>query len=188
MDSYNHGIQQIFVSFCRTKECIIKLKKLLIESGWEEKQLPKIIAKIESRQGLLNLHEIANEADAILVDRGDLSREIRISLIPGIVENIIATCNKYKIPCYIATNVLDSMMKEKLPSRAEISDIYNLLSLGAAGFVLAAEAAIGDHPIESVEVIRYMSAVFYHQKNNTGIIPSPKEVVPSMNEPWISWL
>ena len=84
--------------------------------------------------------------------------------------------------------ILDSMMKEKLPSRAEISDIYNLLSLGASGFVLAAEVAIGDHPIESVEVIKYMSSVFFHQKNNTGVTPNPREIVPSMNEPLKSWL
>ena len=109
-------------------------------------------------------------------------------MIPGIVENIILVCKKHRTPCYIATNVLDSMMKDILPSRAEISDIYNLLSLGASGFVLAAEVAIGEHPIESVEVIKYMSAVFSYQKENTGISPCPKEIVPSMKEPLLSWL
>ena len=187
-NSLNHNVQEIFVSFCREKECIDLLKKMLIQSGWHDERLPKIIAKIENRQGLLNLGEIARAADAILIDRGDLSREIRIAMIPGIVENIIFTCKKFDTPCYIATNVLDSMMKEKLPSRAEISDIYNLLSLGVSGFVLAAEVAIGNHPIESVEVIKYMCSVFFHQKSKTGIIPNPKEIVPTMNEPLKSWL
>ena len=186
-NSRKHDIQEIFVSFCKTKDCILSLKKMLIESGWQEGKLPRIIAKIESRQGLLNLIEIASVSDAILVDRGDLSREIKISLIPGIVENIIATCIKHEIPCYIATNVLDSMMKEKLPSRAEISDIYNLLFRGVR-ICFVAEAAIGDHPIESVEVIKYMSSVFFHQKTTTGITPSPKEIVPGTNEPLLSWL
>ena len=186
--SFNHNVKAIFVSFCKGEECIQALKKMLVESGWSKNQLPKIVAKIECRQGFLNLEKIANAADAILVDRGDLSREIKISIIPGIVENIIKTCKKNHKPCYIATNVLDSMMHEKLPSRAEISDIYNLLSLGVSGFVLAAEVAIGDHPVESVEVIKYMSSVFFHQKNNSGIIPTPKEIVPSMKEPLTSWL
>ena len=57
-------------------------------------------------------------------------------------------------PCYVATNVLDSMMIEELPSRAEISDIFNLLDMGVAGFVLAAEVAIGRHPVESVQVVK----------------------------------
>ena len=187
-NSIEHNLHEIYVSFCNDADCIQLLKALLIQSGWNKDSLPKIIAKIESRQGLLHLEEIASAADGVLVDRGDLSREIKISMIPGIVQKIINTCVNQKTPCYVATNVLDSMMSQKLPSRAEISDIYNLLSLGVSGFVLAAEVAIGNHPIESVEVIKYMSSVFLHQKNNTGIIPSPKEIVPSMDEPLLNWL
>ena len=112
VDSHNHNVKEIFVSFCSQKECILSLRNMLIQSGWDEIRLPKIIAKIENRQGLLNLHEITNVADAILVDRGDLSREIKISMIPGIVENIIITCKAHETPCYVATNILDSMMKE----------------------------------------------------------------------------
>ena len=77
--------------------------------------MPKIIAKIESRQGLLHLNTIASVSDAILVDRGDLSREVRISMIPGIVNSIVRTCRDVDVPCYIATNVLDSMMSDSLP-------------------------------------------------------------------------
>ena len=187
-NSKNHDIQEIFISFCSDEDCIHSLKTMLLKSGWGPDQLPKIIAKIESRKGLFNLRSIANAADGILIDRGDLSREIKISMVPGIVETIIMACKECNSPCYIATNILDSMMREKLPSRAEISDIYNLLSLGISGFVLAAEVAIGNHPIESVEVVKYMSSIFFHHKNNTGIIPSPREVVPSMKEPLLSWL
>tara|TARA_B100000674_G_scaffold8912_1_gene6859 strand:- start:3656 stop:4729 length:1074 start_codon:yes stop_codon:yes gene_type:complete len=187
-DSSSRNIQEIFVSFCSGKECIMSLKTMLTQSGLSYAKMPKIIAKIESRQGLLNLEKIIKVADGILIDRGDLSREVKISMIPGIVAKIIKTCKKHDISCYIATNVLDSMMNDKLPSRAEISDIYNLLSLGTSGFVLAAEVAIGNHPVESVEVIKYMSSIYFHQKNNTGIIPSPKEIVPTMNEPLLSWL
>ena len=102
------------------------------------------------------------------VDRGDLSREIRISMIPGILGQIINRCKETQVPWFVATNVLDSMLDNKLPSRAEISDIYNLLSAGISGFVLAAEVAIGENPVESVEVIKYMSSVFQHQKDKRG--------------------
>ena len=183
-----HNVEEIYVSFCSGEECIQSLKEILHKSGYKDNQMPEIIAKIESKKGLLNLEKIVKAADGILVDRGDLSREVKISMIPGIVENIILVCKKYRTPCYIATNILDSMMKDILPSRAEISDIYNLLSLGASGFVLAAEVAIGEHPIESVEVVKYMSAVFSYQKENAGILPCPKKIVPSMKEPLLSWL
>ncbi|WP_390130867.1 pyruvate kinase [Synechococcus sp. HIMB2401] len=187
-ESLRHGIKEIYVSFCGSSKCITQVKNMLREAGWSEDNLPKIIAKIENRQGLLDLENIVEEADGILIDRGDLSREIKISMIPGIVNKVIKTCVTRDTPCYVATNVLDSMMVSKLPSRAEISDIYNLLSFGISGFVLAAEVAIGSHPVESVEVVRYMSSVFFDQKFQAGIIPSTQEVIPDIKEPLLSWL
>ena len=128
LNSFKHNIKEIYVSFCDSRETIDHLKTLLYESGWTDKNMPLIIAKIESRRGLLNLNEIIKSADGILVDRGDLSREMRISTVPHVVASIIQRCNSFGIPCYVATNVLDSMMVEALPSRAEISDMYHLLS------------------------------------------------------------
>ena len=187
-DSFEHEIKEIYISFCSNKETILTLKSMLLEAGWSHENMPKLIAKIENRRGILNLEEIMHSADAILIDRGDLSRELRISMIPGIVKNIIESCSSSKVPCFVATNILDSMMTDDIPSRSEISDIYHLLSMGISGFVLAAEVAIGNHPIESLEVIQYMANIFYHEKNNTGIIPHPQEVIPSLKEPLNSWL
>ena len=188
LESKKHGVREVYISFCSSSNSIQNAKSLLLDANWSAETLPKIIAKIENRMGLLNLEAIANQADGILIDRGDLSREIKISMIPGIVNQIVERCSAIGKPCYIATNVLDSMLTDSLPSRAEISDIYNLLSIGISGFVLAAEMAIGDHPVESLEVIKYMSSVFHHQKNKTGIIPHPSEVIPSIKEPLLSWL
>ena len=122
-----YNVESIYLSFCNDAQQIKEVKNILISSGYSPASLPKIIAKIESKKGLLNLLEILNVADAILIDRGDLSREIRISNIPQVVSSIISTCRQYSKPCYVATNILDSMLVETLPSRAEISDIHNLL-------------------------------------------------------------
>ena len=184
----NHDVKEIYISFCNTPDAIKEIKEILLRNRCRQEQMPSIIAKIESRKGLLKLHEIAKEADGILVDRGDLSRELRISMIPGIINNIIRLCKDYNTPCYIATNVLDSMMTDPLPSRAEISDLYNLLESGVSGFVLAAEMAIGKNPVESLQVIQHMIQVYYHQKNNTGIIPYPHESIFNIQEPLNPWL
>ena len=105
-----------------------------------------LISKIENKQGLKNIEQIAQSSDGLLVDRGDLSREISISMIPSAVNLVLDIGLKHNTPVYIATNVLDSMMSNSLPSRAEISDMHNLFKQGVAGMVLAAEAAIGDRP------------------------------------------
>ena len=132
--------------------------------------------------------DIIHCSDGILIDRGDLSREVKISRIPGLVASIVKASREYATPCYVATNGLDSMLVDSLPSRAEISDIYSLFSMGVSGLVLAAEMAIGKHPVESVQAIKIMANVYYHQKQNTGILPLPEEIVPDIQEPLKSWL
>tara|TARA_Y100001968_G_scaffold332488_1_gene390841 strand:+ start:1301 stop:2374 length:1074 start_codon:yes stop_codon:yes gene_type:complete len=127
----------------------------------------KIVAKIETKKSLINISEICSVSDAVLIDRGDLSREINISNIPIAVSSIIKQAKIYGIPVYVATNVLDSMMIASLPSRAEISDIYNLLEKGVYGLVLAAETAIGEHPEQSVAILKYMQSKF--DLNDLGI-------------------
>ena len=93
--------------------------------------------------GVSNVNEIIELSDKILLDRGDLSREITIPSVPIAVFNILKLAQN-KSEVLIATNVLDSMMHSNLPSRAEISDIFNHLADGASGIVLAAEVAIGN--------------------------------------------
>ena len=140
-------------------------------SGDEIKRLRKffdypinIIAKIESKKGIKNLKNILNEANAILIDRGDLSREVSIERIPELQKKIIKSSKKNKKPVYVATNLLESMVVKRDPTRAEVNDIYNTLIDGANGLVLAAETAIGKYPRECIEMILRVSKVF--QKNH----------------------
>lgn len=150
----------IFISFVNKASDIQDFKK-------SYKKDLKIISKIETEMGVENFEEICKVSDGILIDRGDLSREISISNIPIIVNNLIKKANENNTPIYIATNVLDSMMNSPLPSRAEISDIYNLLEKGIQGLVLAAETAIGENPVQSVAVIQYMRLKNFHKNNDS---------------------
>lgn len=112
-----------------------------------------LISKIECQNGLLNLDEIIEHSDAVLIDRGDLSREVPIERIPGLQKTIISHANNARKPVYVATNLLESMIIEPGPTRAEVNDVFHTLNSGANGLVLAAETAIGSHPIECGSMI-----------------------------------
>ncbi len=112
-----------------------------------------IISKIESKKGLRNLSDILKEADNILIDRGDLSKEIPLHEIPKKQKEIIAKAIKSKTPVYVATNLLESMVTRMEPTRAEVNDVYNTLIDGATGLVLAAETAIGKYPDKCIDMI-----------------------------------
>jgi len=113
-----------------------------------------IIAKIESRRGLRNLAEIADAADAILIDRGDLSREIPIAAIPFAQRHIVDEVRRHDKPVFVATNLLETMVERSEPNRAEVNDIVSTLEMGASGLVLAAETAIGAYPLAAVRMSR----------------------------------
>jgi len=126
-----------------------------------------VIAKIECRNGLTNLDAIAEKADALLIDRGDLSREIPIEQIPALQKMITARAKHHKRKVYVATNLLESMVKDPTPTRAEINDVFNTLLDGADGLVLAAETAIGAHPIGCANMIVKLVQEFEQRENRT---------------------
>ncbi len=143
------GVKDFSLSFTNTAEDVLKMRQLVGESS-------TIISKIESINGLLNLDEILNVADSILIDRGDLSREVPIEKIPFLQRRIISQCKSAKIPVYVATNLLETMIEAKSPTRAEVNDVASTLLMGANGLVLAAETAIGLHPVDSVKMINLL--------------------------------
>jgi len=139
------GIDHVALSFASSATEVKALREMF--------EYPiAIISKIESTQGLRNLREIAEESDALLIDRGDLSRDIPIQKIGTIQQYILQFGSENNIPVYVATNLLDTMMHGIQPSRAEISDMTSVLLSGAAGLVLAAETAIGGYPVEAVRM------------------------------------
>tara|TARA_Y100001970_G_C14180901_1_gene829770 strand:- start:713 stop:1672 length:960 start_codon:yes stop_codon:yes gene_type:complete len=117
----------------------------------------KNIFKIETSKAVNNFEEIIKYGNNFLIDRGDLSKEIGIYKIPEIQRRLIKIKNRFKNKkIYIATNLLESMIYNGYPTRAEANDIYSSIEMGADGLVLAAETAIGKYPIECVEFLKKM--------------------------------
>ena len=113
-----------------------------------------LISKIETKKAYKNIKEITRSSNAILIDRGDLSRYYPIDAIPIIQKLIINEAKLLNTECYIATNLLESMIVNFYPTRAESNDIFSCLELGAKGLVLAAETAIGEYPKECVSFVK----------------------------------
>ena len=96
----------------------------------------------------------------MLIDRGDLSKDIKIENVPIIQRKIIHEAKKNRKNVYVATNFLESMILNSYPTRAEVNDIYNTIEMGAKGLVLAAETAIGKNPQECVKILQRIIKVF----------------------------
>jgi pyruvate kinase len=114
----------------------------------------KIISKIECVDALDNLTEIIDETDYLLIDRGDLSKEVSIEKIPILQKAIITEALKQEKKTFVATNLLESMLHSKMPTRAEVHDVSQTLISGAGGLILAAETAIGNNPFLCVNMIK----------------------------------
>ncbi len=115
------------------------------------------IFKIETKQSVNNFDKIIKEGNNFLIDRGDLSKDISVYKIPETQRKLIRLKNRYKNKkIFIATNLLESMIVNNYPTRAEVNDIYSCIEMGADGLVLAAETAIGKNPIECVKFVNEM--------------------------------
>lgn len=150
-------VNLVNLSFADKKEDIQAVKDLNSDAF--------VISKVETKLGLINIEEIVNVSDAILIDRGDLSREVAIEKIAFAQKEIIKVSKAKNTPVFVATNFLDTMMTSRKPSRAEVNDIMNTLIDGADGLVLAAETAVGKHPVESVNFLESMFIEFEKQKD-----------------------
>lgn len=148
-----------------------------------------IISKIETSLGVSNARQIAAESDEVLIDRGDLSREIGIPSVPIAVSGIANICDQSNTPVNVATNVLDSMMSQKVPSRAEISDIFSLLEKGVGGLVLAAEVAIGQNPVQSTALVKHLVQLYENHRFGLYGIAKPTQPDESLiGKELLNWL
>lgn len=123
-----------------------------------------IISKVECREALENLEEIIEKSDMILVDRGDLGKEIPFEKVPLARKVILAEARKRGKPVIVATNLLESMVHNPFPTRAEINDVIACVLDGAAGLTLASETAIGSRPHDVVRTLRKLIAAADHHK------------------------
>ena len=146
------GFDFIAASFVRTAQDVYDIRNLLNEYDSDI----RIIAKIENREGVNNIDSILAAADAVMVARGDLGVEIDFTELPGIQKNIIERSFSFGKPIVTATQMLDSMIVNPRPTRAEISDVANAIYDGTSAIMLSGETAAGAYPVEALKT---MSAI-----------------------------
>ena len=158
------GFDFIAASFTRTAEDILEIRQILKENDCND---VKIIAKIENREGVNNIDEIIEVADGVMVARGDMGVEIPLEEVPALQKMIIKKVYNKGKEVITATQMLDSMMKNPRPTRAETNDVANAIYDGTSAIMLSGETAAGAYPVEAVKI---MARIALHTENNIDYI------------------
>ncbi|MBE6887414.1 MAG: pyruvate kinase [Ruminococcaceae bacterium] len=145
-----NGYDYIACSFTRSKEDILEVRKILEEYNYTDM---RVIAKLENNEGVENIDEILEVVDGIMVARGDMGVEIDFTEIPRIQKEIIRKCYEAGKPAITATQMLESMIENPRPTRAEVTDVANAIYDGTSAIMLSGETAAGKHPVEAVKTM-----------------------------------
>ncbi len=156
------NVDWVALSFVQQAEDIYKLKKII-----DGKAL--IMAKIEKPSAVKNIDEIIQAADGIMIARGDLGVEMPTERVPIVQKNIIKRCRYFGKPVVVATQMLESMISNLVPTRAEASDVANAIYDGTDAVMLSGESAIGDYPVESVSTMNSIIENVEKDKNNFNL-------------------
>ncbi len=160
-----NSVDYIALSFVGHRDDIIKLRSLIKENGGNQ----KIIAKVERKEAVENLIGIIEEADGIMIARGDLGNEFPLEKIPFVQHHIIVETKKRNKMVIVATQMLLSMVENPTPTRAEVSDVAYAILDGADGIMLSEESAIGKYPLEAVQMMERIAQVAEIHRNSTII-------------------
>ncbi len=147
--SLNHDVDWVSISFVRSAKDIEKVREVIEDYGSNI----RLIAKIEKHEAIKNIDSIIGTSHGVMVARGDLGAEIPIEDVPKYQKMIINRCNQQGKPVIIATQMLESMVKNPRPTRAEANDVANAVYDGTSAVMLSAETAIGKYPAESVRIM-----------------------------------
>jgi len=170
-----HNVDYIIHSFVRTKEDIFEIKDIL-------KQYPeykgKIIAKIENREGFDHVDEILENCDGLMVARGDLGAEVPLEELPYMQKKMVEASLRHGKYCIVATQVLESMIKNPRPTRAEVTDVANAVLDGTDAISMSGETAYGDYPLEATTMMGRVMA-YTEEKREELIHFKTTPIMPS---------
>lgn len=142
-----HNVDYIALSFVREATDVAQLRELLGEKA----DRIKIVSKIEDQQGVRNIEEIIDASDVIMIARGDLGIEINIEELPNVQRNIVRKCHERGKRVIVATHLLESMIQNPIPTRAEVTDVANAIYEEVDAIMLSGETAVGKYPVRCVE-------------------------------------
>ncbi len=169
----DHRVDWVALSFVRSAQDVLDLKAIIDY----KKAHSKVIAKIEKPEAIRNIDEIIRVSDGVMVARGDLGVEVPMETVPTLQKKIIKTCRKYAKPTIVATQMMESMITNFAPTRAEVNDVANAVLDGTDAVMLSGETSVGKYP---VEVIRTMSKIVREVEKNEEIYH--KEEAPEFHE------
>ncbi len=175
--SCEHGGEYLAISFVSCKENIMEVRKLLKENGREDF---KIICKVESVVGVQNIKEIFENSDGVMIGRGDLGSEVPPEEIPALQKMMVKTAREMGKIVIVATEMLETMMENNRPKRAETADIANAVFDGTDAVMLSGETTVGKHPIETVAAMARTCEVSEKYADFTGKFALPTN--PDENE------
>jgi pyruvate kinase len=178
------GVDIVAASFIRSAADTLAIRAVLDDCGGSD---ILVYSKIENQQGVENIDEIIGVSDGIMVARGDMGVEIPIEEVPQVQKMIIRKCNRAGIPVITATQMLDSMMRNPRPTRAEVSDVANAIYDGTDAIMLSGESASGKYPIEAaITMARIAGAA--EEELNWESVQETKKGTPKWDVPnAISW-
>jgi len=150
----SQDVDFVAMSFVRNAKEIKNLQKLIRKKISDEKKIPQIVAKIERREAVKNFNEILKVSDAVMVARGDLGIEMPQEELPILQKEMVAKALRIGKPAIVATQMLDSMIRNPRPTRAEVTDVSNAVIDHADAVMLSGETASGKYPVESIRMMR----------------------------------
>lgn len=174
-----HEVEWIGLSFVRSPDDVKELRRII-----DENNAPcRIISKIEKPEAVVEIDRIIEETDAIMVARGDLGVEVPMQGVPLIQKMIVNKCHKSAKPVVIATQMMESMMENLTPTRAEVNDVANSVLDGADAVMLSGETSVGKHPLE---VIQAMSKIIAHIEESGQVATKAENPPTYRNERFIT--
>ncbi|ANV84350.1 pyruvate kinase [Picosynechococcus sp. PCC 7003] len=175
MFGLDQGVDWVALSFVRNPQDVLEIKELIANAG---KNVP-VIVKIEKHEAIEQMEAILSLSDGVMVARGDLGVELPAEDVPILQKKLIATANRFGIPVITATQMLDSMVSNPRPTRAEVSDVANAILDGTDAVMLSNETAVGEFPVEAVATMATIAKRIEKEPDGIQKQPSDKKSIPN---------